>query len=86
MSQEVAPILMQVATPFCASVRVPVVELLTSVNVSDVIAIDKALALRLITINTVPVEKGTVALAGMVNVTLLPFIARVLPASEAMSV
>ena len=64
----------------------PVVVLLTSVNVSDVMAMDSALALLLITINTVPVGNATDELAGIVSVILLPFIKIVLPASEAINV
>ena len=85
MNHEVAPTLMQVATPFWASVRVPVVVLLTSVNVSDVMAMESAEALRLIMITTVPTANGTDALAGMVSVKLLPFITIDLPASDAIS-
>lgn len=77
---------MQVATPFCAKVRVPVVVLFTRVSVSEVIAIDSAEALTLMITNTVPTGNGTDELAGIVNVTLLPFIRMDLPASEAISV
>ena len=78
--------MMHVATPFRASVRVPVVVLFASVRVSDVIAIESAVVLTFTIMTTVPTGKGTAEFAGMVSVMLVPFIKIDLAESDAISV
>jgi hypothetical protein len=64
--------LMAVATPFCASVRVPVVVLSASVIVSLVMAIEHPLALVAMNVTAVPIGNATDAFAGIVTVLLAP--------------
>jgi hypothetical protein len=56
ISQVVEVILIAVATPYCASVLVPVEPVPARYIVSDVIAIDKLLELMLMNVSTVPVS------------------------------
>jgi hypothetical protein len=62
---------MQVAEPFVAKVREPVVPAGDKVNVSDVIAIVTFAAAMLINVIAVPIGKATEPFAGIVNVRAL---------------
>ncbi len=62
---------MQVAEPFVAKVREPVVPADDSVNVSEVIAIVTLAAAMLMNVIAVPMGYATELLAGIVNVRAL---------------
>ena len=62
---------MQVAEPFCAKVREPVVPAGDNVKVSVVIAIVTLAAAMLMNVIAVPIGYATLELAGIVNVLAL---------------
>ena len=63
--------MIQVAEPYRAKLRVPVVPAEESVSVSDVIAIETTATDILINVRAVPIGKATELLAGIVNVRAL---------------
>jgi hypothetical protein len=71
MSHWVEVILMQVAEPFVAKVREPVVPADDKVNVSVVIAIVTLATAILMNVIAVPIGKATELFAGIVNVRAL---------------
>ena len=64
-------ILIQVAEPYWAKLRVPAVPADESVSVSVVIAIETTATAILINVIAVPIGKATELLAGIVNVRAL---------------
>ena len=71
MSQDVEVILMQVADPFVAKVREPVVPAEDKTNVSVVMAIVTFATAMLMNVMAVPIGNATLEFAGIVNVLAL---------------